>query len=258
VSNGIAFAPVLLTAANAAAGTTPGKAEKELDLGINALLRYRLFGQDLYITNTHISIFLVMLTLIIFAFIANRAIRKANPDEAPGAFLNVIELIVEAVDNLTNSSMGEKHGYKFANYIGTLFAFIFLANISGLFGLRPPTADYGVTLSLGLITFVMIHYNGFKYQKIGHVTGLFKPLLLSPINIIGEIATPISISLRLFGNVMAGTLMMALLYGLLPWFTVLVWPAALHAYFDVFSGAIQSYVFCMLTMVYISDTFGDE
>lgn len=258
MSNGIAFAPVLLAAANSAAQTKAVSGEKELDLGINALLEYKAFGQTLYITNTHIAIILVMLTLIIFALIANRAIKRANPEEAPGAFLNVVEMLVEAVDGLTISSMGEKHGYKFANYIGTLFAFIFLSNISGLFGLRPPTADFGVTLSLGLITFVMIHYNGFKYQKIGHVTGLFKPLLLSPINIIGEIATPISISLRLFGNVMAGTLMMALLYGLLPWFTTLVWPAGLHAYFDVFSGAIQSYVFCMLTMVYISDTFVDE
>lgn len=230
-----------------------------VDFAITGFFKYHLFGQELWLTTTHISIFVVIATLLIFAFIANRAIKKADPNKVPSTFLNIIELIVEMADNLTNTNMGEKHGYKFANYIGTLFAFILVSNISGLFGLRPPTADYGVTLALGLITFVLIHYNGFKYQKVGHVTGLFKPLpFLFPINLIGEIATPLSISLRLFGNVMAGTVMMGLIYGLLPRLLTLIWPAALHAYFDLFSGAIQTYVFCMLTMVYISDTFGDE
>lgn len=250
----MALMPVFLAAQTSDAAET----SQELDLGINGFHQYHLFGQELYITNTHIAIFLIMLTLILFCVIANRVIKKADPNKEPGAFLNVIELLVESVDNLTNTNMGQKHGYKFANYIGTLFAFIFLSNISGLFGLRPPTADYGTTLCLGLITFVMIHYNGLKYEKIGHVTKLFQPILLTPINIIGEIATPISISLRLFGNVMSGTLMLALIYGLLPKVLTLVWPAFLHAYFDLFSGAIQSYVFCMLTMVYISDTFGEE
>lgn len=250
----MALTPIVL-AANAAGGSD---ASEELDLGINGFHQYHLFGQELYITNTHIAIFIVMLALIVFCIIANRVIKKADPNKAPGPFLNFIELLVESVDNLTISNMGAEHGYKFANYIGTLFAFIFLSNISGLFGLRPPTADYSTTMSLGLITFFLIHYNGFKYQKFGHITALFKPVILSPINIIGEIATPISISLRLFGNVMSGTLMLTLVYGLIPRVLTLIWPAFLHAYFDLFSGAIQSYVFCMLTMVYISDTFGEE
>lgn len=250
----MAIRPLVL----AATATEAVDKSKDLDLGINGFHQYHLFGQELYITNTHIAIFLVMLTLIIFSIIANVVIRKADPKKAPGAFLNFIELIVESVDNLTLSSMGEKHGGKFANYIGTLFAFILLSNISGLFGLRSPTADYGTTLCLGLITFTMIHYNGFKHQKFGHITALFKPAILAPINIIGEIATPISLSLRLFGNVMSGTLMLALVYGLIPRGLNLIWPAFLHGYFDLFSGAIQSYVFCMLTMVFISDTFGEE
>ena len=144
---------------------------------------------------------------------------------------------------------------KFSNYIGTIFAFILLSNLSGLFGLRPPTADFGTTFALAMITFVLIHYNGFKYQKSAHITNLFKPVLLTPINIIGELATPVSMSLRLFGNIMAGTTMMGLLYGLVPWFLTLAWPGVLHAYLDVFSGCIQTYVFCMLTMVFIANTF---
>ena len=87
---------------------------------------------------------------------------------------------------------------------------------------------------------------------------LFEPIpLLFPINLIGEIAVPISLSLRVFGNVLAGTVIMALLYGLLSK-VAFVWPGALHAYFDVFSGAIQSYVFCMLTMVFIGNKIPDN
>ena len=233
----------------------------EITFGVDGLFRYELFGQELWITNTHVSLLLVVLTMTIFALFANRAIRKADPNEVPGTFLNIIEYLVELVDGLTRNTMGEKHGWKFSNYIGTLFGFLLVANLSGLFGLRPPTADYGVTLGLALITFVLIHYNGMKYEKAGHITKLFQPVLLTPINIIGEIATPMSMSLRLFGNILSGTVMMGLLYGLLPkLLQFFIWPVfgALHAYFDVFSGAIQSYVFCMLTMVFISQCFGEE
>ena len=233
----------------------------EITFGVDGLIKYELFGQELWITNTHVSLLLVVLTLTIIALFANRAIRKADPNEVPGTFLNIIEYLVELVDGLTRANMGEKHGWKFSNYIGTLFGFLIVANLSGLFGLRPPTADYGVTLGLALITFVLIHYNGMKYEKAGHITKLFQPVLLTPINIIGEIATPMSMSLRLFGNILSGTVMMGLLYGLLPkLLQFFIWPVfgALHAYFDVFSGAIQSYVFCMLTMVFISQCFGEE
>lgn len=226
--------------------------DQEFSFTIRGYLHYKLFGMDLNLTTTHIAIILVMATLIVFALFANRAIKRADPEKAPGTFLNIIELMVESVDNLTHANMGER-GQAFSNYIGTLFAFILISNISGLFGLRPPTADYSTTFALAIITFVLIHYNGFKYQKMKHITNLFKPVILSPINIIGEIATPISMSLRLFGNIMAGTTMMGLLYGLIPWFLTLAWPGVLHAYLDVFSGCIQTYVFCMLTMVYISD-----
>lgn len=232
----------------------------DVDIGITGYFHFNVGGQTLWITTTHVSLLIVVIALTVFALFANRAIKRANPEAVPGPFLNVIELLVEAIDNLTKSNMG-KRGYRFANYIGTLFIVVIVCNISGLFGLRPPTADYGVTLPLALITFVMIHYNGFKYEKAGHITKLFKPVLLTPINIIGEIATPLSMSLRLFGNILSGTVMMGLLYGLLPkLLQAFIWPVfgVLHVYFDVFSGAIQAYVFCMLTMVFIAQNFPED
>ncbi len=220
---------------------------KEVDFMIHGLIKYELFGQELWITTTHVSILIVMAVLLIFAVAANRRMKRAQ--EIPGGFQNVVELIVEMLDKMVAGSMG-KYAGKFVNYISALFLFIFVSNISGLFGLRPPTADYGVTLPLGLITFAIIQYNNVKYNKFGAFTGLFQPLpFLFPINLIGEIAVPFSLSLRLFGNVLSGTVMMSLIYQLLTRFAI-GWPGVLHIYFDLFSGAIQTYVFCMLTMAF--------
>lgn len=225
-------------------------ADQEVDFSIHHLWGYQFMGQTVYITTTHVCCFIIMATLMIFALVARSKFKKA--DEIPTGFQNVVELIVETLLNFVHSSMGD-HDKKYVNYIGTLFLFVFCANISGLFGLRPPTADFGTTFSLALITFVMIQYNNFKCNKFGAITDLFQPIpLLFPINLIGEFATPISMSLRLFGNVMAGTVMMALYYGLLPIFFKIGIPSALHVYFDLFSGAIQAYVFSMLTMVFVT------
>lgn len=225
-------------------------ASRNVDFMIHGLMRYRLFGHEFYITTTHASVLIVMGVILIFAMAANRKVRHAK--EIPDGFQNVTELIVELLDKMVQSGMGAYAG-KFANYIGTIFIFIFISNISGLFGLRAPTADYGVTLPLGLITFGIIQYNNLKYNKFGAFTGLFRPLpLLFPINLIGEIAAPFSLSLRLFGNILSGTVMMSLIYSLLAPIAI-GWPGFLHIYFDVFSGAIQTYVFCMLTMVFVTE-----
>lgn len=231
----------------------------DIDFMIHGIFKYSFFGHEVWITTTHVSILLVMLILIGFAVAANRAMLKAS--EVPSGFQNVVELLVEKLDGVVDTPMG-KFAPKFYNYIGTIFIFILFSNISGLLGLRPPTADYGVTLPLGILTFVLIHFNKIKYQKPMTIwKDLCSPLppwlpVWLPINIISNIAVPVSLSLRLFANVLSGTVMMALIYGLLGWIAT-IWPAALHVYFDLFSGAIQTYVFCMLTMTYISNEIGD-
>ena len=231
-----------------------------IDFMIHGLFKYSFFGHEVWITTSHVCILIVMLIIIGFAIAANRAMKKAT--EVPSGFQNVVELIVEKLDGVVDGPMG-KNAPRFYNYIGTVFIFILLSNISGLLGLRPPTADYGVTLPLGILTFVLIHFNQFKYQKLKDIwVDMCSPLppwlpIWFPINLISEIAVPVSLSLRLFANVLSGTVMMALVYGLLKWFAV-IWPAALHVYFDLFSGAIQTYVFCMLTMTYINNAIGSE
>ena len=222
-----------------------------VDFMIHGVFSYELFGQTVWITTTHVCVLIVFLIIIGFCIAANRAVKHAT--EVPGAFQNVVELIVEMLDGMVGGVMG-KQAVRFQNYIGTIFIFILFSNISGLLGLRPPTADYGVTFALGIITFTLIHFNKFKYQKVsGVLKGLCEPWpIWAPINIISDLAVPISLSLRLFANVLSGTAIMALIYALLSKVAI-IWPAALHVYFDLFSGAIQAYVFCMLTMTYIAD-----
>lgn len=231
-------------------------ADSGVDFFIHKVFSYNWFGHEVWITTSHVCILIVFLILTIFALCANAAMKKAS--DVPTGFQNVIELIVEMLDHMLETNMGS-HAHQFANYIETVFVFILISNISGLLGLRPPTADYGVTFPLGVITFCLIFFNKIRYQKVsGFLKGLCDPWpIWAPINIIGDVAVPISLSLRLFANVLSGTVMMALVYGLLKWIAI-AWPAALHVYFDLFSGAIQTYVFCMLTMTYISDAIGEK
>jgi F-type H+-transporting ATPase subunit a len=222
---------------------------------IKSLYSFRIPGvdYDFSINTTHVAMLLVSLFILIVAIIARVKINKANASDTPGMFQNIIELVIEMLGSMVDGIMGNR----FVNYITTLFVFIIISNISGLFGLRPPTADYGVTLALGLITFVLVQFNGIKKNHVGHFTALFQPIwFLFPINLIGEFAVPLSLSLRLFGNVMSGTVLMGLIYDLLGPYTV-AYPALLHAYFDLFSGCIQAYVFSMLTMVYVNDKIAD-
>ena len=231
-----------------------------IDFMIHGIIPVNFFGQQVWITTSHACILIVMAIMIIFAIVANRKLKKAK--EVPDKFQNLIELMVEMLDGMVASTMG-KWAPRFVNYISTIFIFILMSNISGLFGLRPPTADYGTTLALALITFFMIWINKFRHQKIKTIwSDMCSPLppwlpVWLPINLVSELAVPVSLSLRLFANVLSGTVIMALVYGLLR-VIALAWPAVLHVYFDLFSGAIQTYVFCMLTMTYVTQSCDTE
>lgn len=230
-----------------------------VDFMIHGIIPVEFLGQTVWITTSHACILIVMMIMIVFAIIANRKLKKAT--DVPDGFQNIIELIVELLQGMVQGSMG-KWAPGFVNYIGTIFIFILISNLSGLLGLRPPTADYGTTLCLALITFSLIHINTFKHQSLKQIwIDKCSPLppwlpIWLPINLISDIAVPISLSLRLFANVLSGTVIMALIYGLLQ-IVAIGWPGVLHVYFDVFSGAIQTYVFCMLTMTYIANACGD-
>lgn len=218
----------------------------DLELGI------KIAGRELIIPDSIVNLWVIVILLSIFAFIVNRKIEKAKSDEAPSGFLNLIELLVESVDGLVESTMG-KHNMKFAPYIFTLIVFLVVANLFGLTGLTPPTSDYSVTLGLALVTFVLTQYWAWKNGGgiVGYIKGYGEPMpLLAPLNIIGELSNPISLSFRLFGNIMSGGIIMALVYSAAGYFAPFI-AAPLHIYFDLFAGALQAFIFIMLSMIFI-------
>ena len=143
---------------------------------IKGIFSYEIFGNTAWITTTHVCLLIVIILLVGFAIAGNRVIKHRT--EVPGNFQNIIELIIEKLDDMVRGTMGTK-AKNFTNYISTIFLFILLSNISGLIGLRPPTADYGVTLPLGLTTFVMIAVCKFKYKKVkGVIKEMTEPWII--------------------------------------------------------------------------------
>jgi F-type H+-transporting ATPase subunit a len=217
---------------------------------------YKVGDQTVWLTTTHACLLVIICVMTALCFFLGRSVKKAQ--EIPSGVQNVAEFAIEMLDSYVGSAMG-KYGKIFRNYIGTIFVFIWLSNTSGLFGQRNPTADYGTTLALALITFTLIQVYEIKYQKLsGFLKNLVSPIFVFlPINLLGKISTPIALSLRLFANNLSGVVMLSLVYGLLRT-VALVWPAFLHAYFDIFVGSIQAYVFTILTMTYISGSIKGE
>lgn len=210
-------------------------------------------NKELIIRDSIFNFVVVALLLTIFALIVNKKAKNIEAEDTPSTFFNIVELLVETIDNLVESTMG-KHNMRFSPFILTIFILISFSNLFGLLGFTSPTSDYSVTFALALVTFTIVQVTGiitsggiFKYLK-----GFFEPyVLLSPLNIIGELANPVSLSFRLFGNILSGGLIMTLLYSVLGYFAPLVAPA-FHIYFDIFSGLLQAFIFTMLTMVFIA------
>ncbi|HLR34050.1 MAG TPA: F0F1 ATP synthase subunit A [Tissierellales bacterium] len=215
-------------------------------------IAFNLFGKNIIIPDTIVNVWIVSIILIIIALVVNKKIKNADVNKQPTGFLNLIEVLVESVEGLVESTMGKENMF-FTPYILTLILFLLFSNLFGLLSFTPPTSDYSVTLTLALMTFFLTQYFNFKTSGfLGYFKSYTEPLpLLTPINILGEIANPISLSFRLFGNILSGVIIMGLVYAALGWFAPLVAPI-LHAYFDIFSGALQTFIFSMLTMIFIS------
>lgn len=226
--------------------------------GFGARVIFELPG-GIQITETVTTTWIIMIVLIVFSIIATR-----NLERIPKGRQNFLEMLVEVLYKFTEQTMG-KNKVGFTPYMGTILIYILIANLSGLLGFRPPTADVNTTIGLALITFFMIHFFGMKSKGVGtYLKGFLDPIpFLLPLNVIGELATPVSLSFRLFGNIVGGVIIMSLLYGGLtalgaklgihiPIFTTAI-PVPFHFYFDLFSGVLQSFIFTMLTMVFVSN-----
>ncbi|MFR7994640.1 MAG: F0F1 ATP synthase subunit A [Clostridium sp.] len=170
----------------------------------------------------------------------------------------VVEYIYTTIQNVVNANMGEQYG-DMIPFIGTLAVFIVSMNLLGLVGITPVTNNFSVTLALGLISFVVIQ--GYTMKKIGighYFLGYGQPMLMMlPINVIERVMLPVSLALRLFGNILAASFLVELVYESLDkiaWIAQIGLPVPLHAYFDIFDGCIQMVIFVMLTMINIKIT----
>ena len=195
---------------------------------------------------------LTMAIVLIIAFLAVR-----NLSLVPRGWQNVIEMVVEGLQAQMKGTMG-KGGMFLAPFIISLFMFLLVSNWLGLIpGMASPTNDLNTTLGLALLVIVMVHVLG-VVRKGGHYIGhFFKPTpIFVIINAIEEIAKPITLSFRLFGNILAGEILIIILLKLMPiWMPV---PSVIWLAFSIFIGAVQAFIFTMLAMAYFANAVKED
>lgn len=209
----------------------------------------------------------VTAVLCVFCVMCKHAIEKMDYMQKPHGLGHFAVMIVEMVDKMVESNTNKSKVSKLAPYIGCLAMYLLVCNLIGLFGLTQPTGNYSVTLALAIISVILREKEALKTNGVkGYFKGLFEPFFPFVIpNLFGKIAPLISMSLRLFGNILSGTIIMTLVYAFCSWLSSLVpligafnfvgpiLAPILHAYFDVFSGCIQMFIFITLTQVYIGN-----
>ncbi|SMC34277.1 F-type H+-transporting ATPase subunit a [Oscillospiraceae bacterium] len=185
------------------------------------------------------------------------------------------EWAVEKIEGLVKENMGD-YFMGFAPFIGAILLLSAFSSLSSLVGLFAPTSDLNVVAGWAILVFILITYYKLKCGPWYYIKGFMEPIpLMLPMNIIGEIATPVSMTLRHYGNILSGTVISILLasalqaasnlvfgnlpgiLGSFPFFRVGI-PAVLSIYFDLFSGCLQAFIFSMLTMLYVSTSFPME
>ena len=240
-----------------------------MDISVNGPKIYfeiPIFG-GIRITQTTVSLLAVTIILMIASYVLTRGLSKR-----PGRMQVIVEKAVTMLYNLVEDTMG-KHNLVFAPYIGTLFLCSIFGTLIGMTQIfRSTTADLSVTLAWAIVTSVLVWYHNIKnFGFLAWLKGFTEPIVvMTPMNIVSEIAQPISMAFRHFGNVAGGSVLTSLIYGALAALTSLLFswlpqaaaavippifqvgiPAVLSIYFDLFSGFVQALVFSLLTMVYV-------
>jgi F-type H+-transporting ATPase subunit a len=206
-------------------------------------------GDTRLVVNNHtlIMTWVVIGFTLLFAWLATRS-RKM----VPGPWQMIAELLVQMFKELVRDALGDAYEERYFPLICALFIFLLLCNWIGIVpGLEEPTKDLNTTLGLGLMGFVIAHGTAIKVKGLkAYIKEYFEPMFfLAPLNVVGEIAKVISISFRLFGNIMGGSIIIIVVSHLI-WGLLL--PPFLYGFFGIFVGTVQAFVFMMLTLVYIS------
>ena len=189
---------------------------------------------------------IVMAILVAIAIWLTHGLRVHDPSKRQV----VAELIVTWLDSFTQSMLGP-NAKEYSSYISTVLLYIGLANIIGIFGLKPPTKDLNVTIALALMSIVLIEVSGIRAKGTnGWIKSFAQPMaIVTPINILELVTRPLSLCMRLFGNVLGAFVIMELIKMVVPVFI----PSIFSLYFDFFDGFIQAYVFVFLTSLFIAE-----
>ena len=223
--------------------------------------------QNLVVTESQVNSAIVLVSLLFLCLYLTHGISN-------GVWLkrhHIAELIVEKSTSLVTGNMGE-YFKSFAPFIASILALSAFSSLITLMGLFPPTSDINIVAGWAIIVFVLITYYKMKCGPLEYVKSFANPVLMAPLNIISEVATPVSMAFRHYGNVLSGSVISVLVaaglqglsnivFGALPGFfgdfpfLQVGLPAILSIYFDIFSGCLQAYIFAMLTMLYIASGF---
>lgn len=244
-----------------------------MDVTINGAQIYftiPIFG-GIPITSSLVNAWVVMAVITGLCYWLTRGLTVNNISKKQA----VAELLVNTCQNFVNGNMGEHYAY-FGPFIGALFSLSALCSLSSLLGAFPATSNLSTELAWALLVFGMITYTKIKTNGMGgYLKGFTEPIpVFTPFNIISELATPISMAFRHFGNILSGGVISTLVYaalatashalfsllpgflgellGRIPFLQVGI-PAVLSVYFDLFSSLMQAFIFCMLTMLYIAN-----
>jgi len=226
--------------------------------------------QDFPITESQINSALVIIAVLGLCLFLTHGLTSV-----PGAKISkrqaMAEWIIEMTEKLVKENMGEYFA-AFPPFIGAIMALSAFSSLLALLGLYPPTSDLNIVGGWAILVFILITYYKMKCGPLHYVKTLCDPIPLTPLNVISEVATPVSMAFRHYGNILSGSvisvLVAAALQGLssmlLGWlpgflgdipFLQVGLPAILSVYFDVFSSLLQAFIFAMLTMLYIGSGF---
>jgi ATP synthase subunit a len=215
------------------------------ELNVETVFTIPLFG-GIPVSESVVVTWIAMAVLIVIAFLLGRNLKVRNP----GKRQQIAELIVLKLDAFTKKTLGEE-ATEYSTYMAVVLLFIGFVNLIGVFGFKPPTKDLNVPAALALMSIVLVEVAGIRAHGTGGwLKGFAKPMaILTPINILEIFIRPLSLCMRLFGNVLGAFVIMELVKLVVP----VGVPAILSLYFDVFDGLIQAYVFVFLTSLYISE-----
>lgn len=239
--------------------------------GAKVVFTLPIFG-GIEITETIVIGWLIIVAVLLVCLFLTRGLSKVPTKKRQ----IVAEMFVGFVNNMVETTMGKRWKH-YAPYIGTLLVYAVLGALVSLLGLRSMTADFNVPLTWALMTFVLITFYKIKSGgPLGYAKSFASPIpVMLPLNLLSEIATPLSMAFRMFGNISGGAVITALLYSALAALSKVLHvafevggiginlgqlfiPAVLSVYFDLFSGCIQAYIFSTLTMVYVSSAAEED